>query len=125
MDEHRVLEQFIDAWARRDVDALMELMTETCVFRSSIGPEPGTTFTGTAAVRGAYARLLDPANPPAGTTEQLEITTGDGVGVVRWTARDSAPDGRPVITRAVDVFEFDGVRIAVKDTYRKVLGDAP
>ena len=74
---------------------------------------------------GAYARLLDPANPPAGTTEQLEITTGDSFGVVRWTARDSAPDGRPVITRAVDVFEFDGDRIAVKDTYRKVLGDAP
>lgn len=125
MDGHRVLEQFIDAWDRRDVDALMELMTETCVFRSSIGPEPGTTFAGAASVRSSFERLLDPATPPTATTEQLEITARDGFGVVRWTARGSAPDGRPVITRAVDVFEFDGDHIAVKDTYRKVLGDAP
>ena len=125
MDERRVLEEFIDAWARRDVDALMELMTETCVFRSSIGPEPGTTFAGAAAVRSSFERFLDPANPPAGTTEQLEITAGDGFGVVRWTARERAADGRPVITRAVDVFELDGDRISLKDTYRKVLGDAP
>lgn len=125
MGEQQVLERFIDAWAERDVDALMELMTDTCVFRSSVGPEPGTTFTGAASVRRSFERLLDPANPPAGTTEQLEITAGDGFGVVRWTARDSAPDGRTVITRAVDYFEFDRERISLKDTYRKVLGDAP
>jgi ketosteroid isomerase-like protein len=125
VDTHAVLEQFIDAWARREVDELMGLMTETCVFSSSIGPEPGTTFVGAAAVRGAFARLLDASNRPAGTTEKLEITAQDGFGVVRWTARDSTPDGRAVITRAVDVFEFDGGRISAKDTYRKVLGDAP
>jgi ketosteroid isomerase-like protein len=84
VDMQAVLEQFIDAWAGRDVDALMELMTETCVFRSSIGTEPGTTFVGADAVRSAFARLLDPANPPAGTTEELEITAGDGIGIVRY-----------------------------------------
>ncbi|MCA0330835.1 MAG: nuclear transport factor 2 family protein [Actinobacteria bacterium] len=120
-----LLEQFIDAWAQGDVDTLMGLMTDDCVFHSSVGPEPGTTFVGATAVRAAFARFLDPANPPAGVTEQMEITAADGFGVVRWTTRGTASDGRTVITRAVDVFEFDGDRISSKDTYRKVLGDAP
>src|SRR6185369_14029645 len=52
------LQEFRDAWGRGDVEALMSFMTEDCEYRASVGPEPGETFRGRAAVREGFLRML-------------------------------------------------------------------
>src|SRR2546430_16538333 len=50
------LQAFADAWNRHDADALMQFMTEDCVFESSSGPDVcGTRYEGSRAVRQAFA----------------------------------------------------------------------
>ena len=105
------LARFGDAWRRKDVEALMEFMTDDCEFRASVGPEPGTTFRGRDDVRRGFELMLR-------DDEQAEARSGhafiDGdVGVAQWSFGD---------VRGCDVFEFDGDLIKVKDAYRKVQG---
>ena len=51
------LVSFASAWNRHDIDALMQFMTDDCVFESSFGIEPcGTLYQGSAAVRDGFSR---------------------------------------------------------------------
>ena len=53
-----MLQAFAEAWNRHDIDALMQFMTEDCVFEASAGPEPcGTRYVGPQAVREAFSRV--------------------------------------------------------------------
>jgi taurine dehydrogenase small subunit len=55
-----LLECFADAWNRHDLDALMSMMTEDCVFEASAGPQlAGNRSVGQPAVRVAYAAVFD------------------------------------------------------------------
>src|SRR6516165_6784272 len=54
------LDAFFDAgWNRHDVDFLMTLMSEDCVFESAAGPDIcGTRHEGRERVREAFARVF-------------------------------------------------------------------
>jgi uncharacterized protein (TIGR02246 family) len=57
---YQLLERFADAWNRHDVDALMTMMTDDCVFEASAGPEvDGQRSEGKQAVRAAYAAVFE------------------------------------------------------------------
>ncbi|WP_245445347.1 nuclear transport factor 2 family protein [Agrobacterium rosae] len=48
------LQQFLDAWNARDVDALMTCMAKDCAFHASAGPDAeGGRYVGRDAVRAA------------------------------------------------------------------------
>ena len=123
-DRIALIESFARAWTARDVDALMALMAQDCEFKASIGPEPGTTFTGRASVRQGYELFLGPGGSTTTTTEEEEMLVSEDFAVTRWTSRTSGsgPNGAPgsvdVVVRACDIFEFTGDRISRKDTYR-------
>lgn len=121
-DRAALLEAFTEAWEARDVDALMALMAGDCSFRASVGPEPGATFAGRAAVRRGFEQFLGgPAPSPVPDTDTEQPLVSEDFAVTRWTTRiPQAGGGPPVVVRACDVFEFDGEHISVKDTYRKV-----
>ena len=70
-DRIALIESFARAWTARDVDALMALMAQDCEFKASIGPEPGMTFTGRAAVRQGYELFLGAGGST--TTEEEEM----------------------------------------------------
>lgn len=116
-----VLEHFSQAWARADVGALMDLMTDDPVYRASTGPEPGALYQGRDAVRAAFTRLLA-ASPPA---EEAALPPGDRFffgnrALSFWSLPGTAPDGTPTVVEGVDVLTFaDDGRIAIKDAYRK------
>ncbi len=38
-DAVELLDRFADAWNRHDLDALMSMMTDDCVFEASAGPQ--------------------------------------------------------------------------------------
>ena len=124
-DRKSLLDAFAHAWTTKDLDTLMELMAPECEFRSSVGPDGGARFVGRDEVRRGFGLFLGPPGGPAPETESTGDLIGDDFAVTRWTARSTQPDGSSVEVRACDVFEFEGDRIKVKDTYRKVVGGLP
>lgn len=125
-DRAALLDAFTVAWTAKDIDALMDLMADRCVFRASLGPEPGATFTGRDEVRRGFEIFLGTSDitPPPETANEIALVSAD-FAVTRWTTRTPGTDGTAVVVRGCDVFEFDGDRIKSKDTYRKVDRELP
>jgi ketosteroid isomerase-like protein len=53
-----ILQQFHDAFNRHDVDAVMALMTDDCVFENTYPPPDGERIEGAAAVRAFWEQLF-------------------------------------------------------------------
>jgi len=79
------IQQFNDAFNRHDVDAVMALMTDDCVFENTYPPPDGERSVGQAAVRGCWEQLFS-ASPQA-IFEWEEIFACADRGVVRWRYR--------------------------------------
>lgn len=109
-----IVRQFNEAFERQDVDAVMALMTEDCVFDDTT-PPGGRRHEGQAAVR-AYWESLFASNPHARWDFEETIVAGDRC-VVRWTFwfGDEA-DGH---VRGVDIFKLRNGLIAEKLSYVK------
>jgi ketosteroid isomerase-like protein len=117
VERQRILDSFARAWSRRDIDTLMALVTDDCVYSASVGPEPGQTFIGRDAVREGFLALL--AYDSAGKSlEGRAVLFGD-VALAEWSYefRDSA--GHVTLIRGCDIMEFSGARICRKDAFRK------
>ena len=113
-----LLDRFAAAWNRHDVDALMSMMTDDCVFAASAGPEvEGERSEGRPAVRAAYAAVFD-AFPDAHWANARHFIAGDR-GVSEWTFTGTRADGRRVEVTGCDLFTFRDGRIAAKNSYRK------
>jgi steroid delta-isomerase-like uncharacterized protein len=112
------LQAFADAWNRHDVDALMEFMTDDCVFDASAGPDVfGTRHSGREAVRSAFADVWA-TFPDAQWLDARRFVIGDR-GVSEWTFSGTRKDGIHVEVHGCDVFTFRNGKIAVKNSYRK------
>lgn len=114
---HATLARFSAAFGRGDVDAIMALMTDDCIFEST-GPAPdGARHEGAAAVRavweGLFADTVD-----AEFTEEERFVAG-GRGVLRWRFSWREPDGAPGHVRGVDVLRFSGGLVSEKLSYVK------
>ena len=113
-----LLECFAEAWNRHDLDALMSMMTEDCVFEASAGPEvAGARSQGQPAVRIAYAAVFD-AFPDAGWTNPRHFIAGNR-GVSEWTFTGTQRDGTRVEVNGCDLFIIRDGKIATKNSYRK------
>lgn len=119
MDDLALLTAFAAAWNRHDLEGLLALVTEDCVFETAAGPEAhGARHQGKPALREAFpaawriwpdARWDAPVHVPAGDRAFSE-----------WTFRGTDREGRATEVRGVDLFEIRDGLIARKDTYRKV-----
>lgn len=113
-----LLDRFAAAWNRHDLDALMSMMTDDCVFEASAGPQVnGRRSEGREAVRAAFAEVFD-AFPDAHWANPRHIVAGDR-GVSEWTFTGTRRDGTRVEVTGCDLFTFRDGRIAVKNSYRK------
>ena len=110
------LEDFCGAWARADLDRLMEFMSDDCIYRASVGPEPGETFIGPAAVRAGFARMLAHDADKEGRSGRCFVCGNQGV--AHWSYVYSEGERR-IEVFGCDVFDFVGDRIRVKDAFRK------
>ena len=117
-DSLKLLERFADAWNRHDLDALMSMMTDDCVFEASAGPEVvGQRSEGRQAVRAAYAAVFE-TFPDAHWGGARHFVAGDR-GVSEWTFTGTRKDGHRVEVAGCDLFTFRDGRIAIKNSYRK------
>ena len=117
-DLFKLLERFADAWNRHDLDALMSMMTDGCVFESSAGPEvDGQRSEGNQAVRAAYSAVFE-AFPDAHWANARHFVAGNR-GVSEWTFTGTQKDGKRVEVTGCDLFTFRDGKIAIKNSYRK------
>lgn len=102
--------RFNEAFNRHDIDAIMALMTDDCVFDTTNPAPDGERFEGKAAVRGAWERLFSDAPDASFFTEEV-FACGDRC-VVRWRYRwDRVSDGH---VRGVDLFRVRDGLVAEK-----------
>ena len=118
VDAIGMLDRFADAWNRHDLDALMSMMTDDCVFQASAGPDvDGQRSEGKQAVRVAYASVFETFSDAHWAQARHFIAADRGVS--EWTFTGTHKDGRRVEVTGCDLFTFRDGKIAVKNSYRK------
>jgi steroid delta-isomerase-like uncharacterized protein len=117
-DSVALLERFADAWNGHDLDALMSMMTDDCVFQASAGPDvDGQRSEGQQAVRAAYAAVFE-TFPDAQWASARHFIAADR-GVSEWTFSGTQRDGKRVVVNGCDLFTLCDGKISVKDSFRK------
>lgn len=115
--QHATLARFSAAWGAGDVDAIMALVTDDCVFESTDPAPDGRRYDGAAAVRALWSDLFATTTDPA-FTEEESFVLGDR-GVLRWRFDWTDPDGSPGHVRGVDVLRFRDGLVSEKLSYVK------
>jgi steroid delta-isomerase-like uncharacterized protein len=113
-----LLDRFAAAWNRHDLDTLMAMMTDDCVFEASAGPAvDGQRSEGKPAVRDAYAAVFA-AFPDAQWRHPRHFIAGDRA-VSEWTFTGTRQDGTHVEVKGCDLFTIRDGKIAIKNSFRK------
>lgn len=113
-----LLKAFSEALNRHDIDAVMSMMTDDCVFHAVAGPElQGKTFSGQAEVRQGLENAWKTA-PDACWVDGEHFVVGDR-GFSETTYKGMTTDGVRSEARMIDAFTFRDGKIAVKNAFRK------
>ncbi len=109
-----VVVAFNEAWDARDLDAVLALVSEGCVFESARVGDNGSQIVGRNALRAAWAPGFSNSNSSGEFTYEEIIVAGDRV-VQLWTY---SVGGKAV--RGVDVMRVESGEITEKFGYVKV-----
>lgn len=114
-----LLQAFGDAWNAHDLDGLLALCTDDCIFETAAGPLAcGARHEGKEALSAAFPAAWR-TWPNARWEEATHVVAGGDRAFSEWTFRGTDPKGGTIEVRGVDLFEIRDGRIARKDTYRK------
>ncbi len=103
---------FNEAFGRHDVDALMALMTDDCIFENTLPIPDGERHVGQAAVRQFWQKFF--SESPNATFETEEMVVAGDRAVVRW--RFDWGGGH---VRGIDLFKVRDGKVAEKLSYVK------
>jgi hypothetical protein len=116
LDAVAVVGKLNEAFARGDVDAVMALMTDDCIFENTFPAPDGERHVGAKAVRLFWTQFFASTQVPRFETEEL-IAVDDRV-VTRW--RFSWGSGAAAgHVRGADVFRLRDGKVAEKLSYVK------
>jgi ketosteroid isomerase-like protein len=101
----------------RDVDAIMRLMSDDCVFENTFPAPDGVRLVGQSAVRAAWEALFQDS-PQAAFSIEEAFAAGDR-GVIRWKYTWGAPTAATGHVRGVDIFRVHDGKVAEKLSYVK------
>ena len=114
-----LLVEHTDAWNSHDLDRLMRLFADDCVFEASGGPEYcGRRFSGRADVRGAFADVLE-SMPDANWGDGRHFVMADDYGVSEWRLTGTRLDGARLDVLGCDFITVRGDLIVRKNSFRK------
>jgi ketosteroid isomerase-like protein len=115
----RLLVEHTDAWNSHDLDRLMGLFADDCVFDASAGPEThGRRFEGRASVRAAFADVLA-SMPDANWGDGRHFPLSEEYGVSEWRLTGTLADGTRVDVLGCDFLTVRGDKIIRKSSFRK------
>lgn len=112
------LQSFADAFNAHDLDAIMQHMTDDCIFQASAGPDAdGEKFSGQQAVRKAFEDVFKTFSD-ARWSNAKHFVSGER-GFSEWIFTGTKSDGTRVEVTGCDLFTFRDGKIAIKNSYRK------
>ena len=112
LNTKETVEAFNDAFGRHDVDAVMALMTDDCLFENTLPPPDGERHVGQADVRRFWEEFFSGTPQAQFETEEM-VVAGDRA-VVRW--RFNWGSGH---VRGIDLFKVRDGKVAEKLSYVK------
>ena len=113
----RIVLKFNDAFNRHNVDEMMQLMSDDCVFENTTPAPDGTLYSGKAAITKFWQDFF--RNSPQAHIDIEEIF---GLGyrcVMRWKYSWLDIDGKEGHVRGVDIFKLSNGLISEKLSYVK------
>lgn len=108
---------FNDALNARDIDGMMRLMSEDCVFENTAPPPDGARYEGQANVRAFWEQFF--AGAPQTRIEVEEIFGEGNRCVMRWVYRWTDAAGVAGHIRGIDLYTLRDGLIAEKRSYVK------
>lgn len=112
-----VVMQFNDALNARDLNTMMQLMTEDCIFENTSPPPEGARYEGQAAVRAFWADFFRSSQQASFAIEEI-LGLGNRC-VMRWRYRWIDQAGQTGQIRGVDIYTLSDGLIAEKLSYVK------
>lgn len=117
-DGEMFVKEFMAVWNAHDLDGVMALMTDDCVFEASFGDEPwGARSTGAAQVRAGVDTIF--RNIPDIRWDELRHFVSPGHAVVEWTTTGTPIGGRRFEVEGCDILTLRDGKICAKRSYRK------
>jgi ketosteroid isomerase-like protein len=115
----RLLIEHTAAWNSHDIDRLMSLFADDCVFEASGGPEShGRRFVGRSQVRIAFADVFE-SIPDANWGDGRHFVISEDYGVSEWRLTGTLLDGSRVDVLGCDFLTARNDKIVRKNSFRK------
>jgi steroid delta-isomerase-like uncharacterized protein len=115
-----LMQGFLDAFNRHDLDAIMEYFADDCVFYMPRGAAPrGDRFAGKQDVRAGLAKRFE--GIPDVHYGDDRHWVGDSFGISEWTLTGTTTAGKRLEVRGVDLLEFEAGKITRKDAFWKIV----
>jgi steroid delta-isomerase-like uncharacterized protein len=115
-----LLKEFLDAFNRHDLDAIMGYFADDCVFYMPRGAGPrGDRYTGKKEVRAGLAKRFE-GIPNVHYGDDRHWACG-AFGVSEWTLTGTSVSGKSLEVRGVDLLEFVNGKITRKDSFWKIV----
>jgi ketosteroid isomerase-like protein len=112
-----IIQKFQEAFNAHDVESIMALMSNDCIFENTYPPPAGERYTGQAAVRACWDEFFS-SSPHARFVTEERFAAGDRC-VERWTYHWVGQDGQRGSVRGVDIFRVREGKVAEKLSYVK------
>jgi ketosteroid isomerase-like protein len=113
----QLIVRFNEALNAQDIDSMMQLMTEDCIFENTDPAPDGTRYEGQASVRAFWEDFFRASHQPRIEIEEI-FAAGDRC-VMRWIYSWLDEQGAPGHVRGVDIYKLRGGLIAEKLSYVK------
>jgi len=115
------LSDFFAAFNAKDIDKVISMMTDDCIFDGAAGAEAyGTRMNGAAEARAAFEGVYKTFPDIQWLNDAHYVDPNGEFGVSQWTFTGTrASDGYRIEANGVDLFTFRDGKIATKNAFRK------
>jgi uncharacterized protein (TIGR02246 family) len=107
------LERFLESWNSHDLDGILQLLTEDCLYITG----EGARLRGQAEIRTGLSAFLT-KYPDAHWSDATHFLAGDK-GASEWILTATGPDGERIELDSCDLFSFRDGKISVVSAYRR------
>lgn len=115
-DNQQIVKAFVAAFNRHDIEGVMALMSDDCVFESSSPAPDGARYVGREQVRMVWEALF--RDRPTSYFEEEEYFASGDRAFARWKLKWTV--GSEIkYTRGIDIIRIKNGKITEKLTYSK------